>query len=131
MRSSIGKTWTVVLLASLSGCVTTESSLREKGMQPLAGSALEAVLTAGELEHRGTNGNVVGVVFNTDHTASVQWAGGGDEGVWRLDGDQYCVTWREIRGGAEKCFRAYKTSDTEYTAFGIDGVKTGVFWRSR
>ena len=41
--------------------------------------------------------------MNADGTAAVSGAAV-DSGTWRLSENGYCATWKEIRGGQERCF---------------------------
>lgn len=131
MRRQITLVLAGAIAASLLGCVTTEKSIKDKGMSALPADELRAVLTSGELEHRSASGNMSTVVFKADGSANVSWGSGSDMGVWKMDGNAFCAKWNEVRGGQEKCFRVYRTSVDEYSVFGTDGALTGVFTRRK
>jgi hypothetical protein len=123
MRLMVLGASSVMVLATMYGCATTEQSLRAKGLVPQTQKELEErysrpvkVRFDNNVGGRGT------ATYTPDGTARVEWPGGGDTGKWRISDGKVCVKWMKIRDGQEGCFASYKTGAKEYMTFTPDGT---------
>ena len=117
----------LVVGLGLGGCATTEKSLTEKGMKPLSEAELKA-LYSGTRKVKWTNAqNRSGTgEFRADGAASVDWGTGSAQGKYRIVGNTLCSQYDGVRGGAETCFRIYKTGDNEYKQYFTNGEYNAV-----
>lgn len=121
MRLMVGAV-TVMALATMYGCATTEQSLRAKGMVPQTQKELEGRFSKPvKLRFDNNVGGRGTVMYMPDGTGRVEWPGGGDTGKWRVKDGKVCVTWAKLRDGKEGCFASYKTGPKEYMSFNSDG----------
>jgi hypothetical protein len=106
----------------LAGCAPTEKALRERGLSPLTQSELEALYSR-TWTFRGTlpEGLKWTGTYTPDGVVKVDWRQGADEGSWRIIGGKFCMTFKVILNGEERCVTVYKTGGNEYTAFNPDG----------
>ena len=125
-RSLLAAT-TLVAGLGLAGCATTEKSLTEKGMKPLSEAELKA-LYSGTRKVKWTNAqNRSGTgEFRADGAASVDWGTGSAQGKYRIVDNTLCSQFEGVRGGAENCFRIYKTGDNEYKQYFTNGEYNAV-----
>jgi len=112
----------VILIASVSGCATTEQSLRAKGLVPQTQKELEERFSKPvKLRIDNNVGGRSTVTYMADGTGRVEWQGGGDTGKWRVKDGKICVTWTKLRDGQEGCFTSFKTGPKDYMSFNPDG----------
>ncbi|MFN3987793.1 MAG: hypothetical protein ACK4KV_20060 [Rhodocyclaceae bacterium] len=101
--------------ALATGCATPEKKLQEQGLAPLTA---EQIVQQHSYDRTSTFSSTTGssgqATFTADGRIMVTWADGSDEGTWRIKGDQMCMTFKVIRGGAERCNKIYQTADNEY-----------------
>jgi hypothetical protein len=123
MRLMVLGAASVMVLFTMSGCATTEQSLRAKRLMPQTQKELEErysrpvkVRFDNNVGGRGT------ATYTPDGTARVEWPGGGDTRKWRIRDGKVCVKWMKIRDGQEGCFTSYKTGAKEYMTFASDGT---------
>ena len=117
----------VMLVASVYGCATTEQSLRAKGLVPQTQKELEDRFSKPvKLRFDNNVGGRSTVAYMPDGTGRVEWTGGGDTGRWRVKDGKICVTWTKVRDGQEGCFTSYKTGPKDYMSFNPDGSLNGM-----
>ena len=118
---------TLLVGLGLAGCATTENSLTEKGMKPLSEAELKT-LYSGTRKFKWTNAqNRSGTgELRADGAASVEWGTGSAQGKYRIVGNTLCTQYDGVRGGAETCFRMYKTGDNEYRQYFTNGEYNAV-----
>ena len=100
----------------LAGCKTTEQAFLEKGLNPLTGEEIRALVTGNTLsgEHMG---GAYAIYFPGDGKmeGKVWWDEGtdSDHGTWEVTADnQYCRQWQVKWGNLErKCVRFYREGD--------------------
>lgn len=111
-----------VSFIALAGCATTEKSLRERGLSPLAQSELEALYSRTRTIGWTTfDGVRVTATYTYNGVAQLEGAGFTHQGSWRITGRKFCTQYQTIRNGAETCFTFYKTGENEYKNFYPDG----------
>jgi uncharacterized membrane protein len=80
---------------------------------PSLAGAQDVLMTPGEIKAqwsgkklfgRSATGGLMDVQLLADGTATVSIGNSYDTGTWRLSADGYCVTWKQIRAGQERCF---------------------------
>lgn len=75
------------------------------------------------------SGNKWEILRDGNGNQSIVVAGSGyqDSGTYRIDGNQLCSKWKEIRDGAENCVTFYLLPDGSYEAANASGAKTATF----
>lgn len=87
-------------------------------------------------EWRSPASNMEGIsTYSPDGTfiVSVKLADGAlrhNVGVWRIDGEKFCMTMKTPPDAKESCIRSYQTAENAYQAWNVDG-KFGAYWRFR
>lgn len=46
-----------------------------------------------------------------------------DEGLWRVNGSEYCSTWAKLSEGAEECWHVFHLEGTRYRFEGLYGAE--------
>ena len=119
-RSHLGVV--LIFVATVSGCATTEQSLRAKKLAPLTQKELEERYSRQVKIRFDNNTGGRGIAtYMPDGTAQVEVPGLADTGKWRVNDGKICVTWTKIRDGKEGCFTSYKMGPKDYMTFNADG----------
>ena len=63
--------------------------------------------------------------FVADGSISIAGDAFADTGTWRLSSDGYCVTWKQIRAGTERCFTVTRFRNGEIKVSNPDGSASG------
>jgi hypothetical protein len=71
------------------------------------------------------NGRGFVIAFKADGTITITGEAANDSGTWRLSDDGYCVTWKTIRAGTERCFTARRLISGEIRILNPDGSVSG------
>jgi len=92
-------------------------------------------VTAAEIQETWVGRTLVGttasgapatVKLAADGSASVTAGSTSDAGTWRSSERGYCTTWKNIRGGQERCFTVTRAG-AKMTVFNPDGSVSGYF----
>jgi hypothetical protein len=83
--------------------------------QALKGDELKAAFSGKSGTWENWDGNRKGTVsYGADGKARLTGSFGAfteDTGVWRIQGDKFCVKWKRLRGGKETCFSIKRLPD--------------------
>ena len=138
----------ILLLGFPTSCATTKPadfpSSDVKSVDAPAHQALRSGKENGQMNGSYLNHDELEQLFRTNRTASYEAAGetvrlkfypdgtqvlhysrGTDRGIFRIDDNQYCSSWRRIRSGREVCARFYKIGDAMYNLINDDGSFRG------
>jgi len=121
-RAGIGTAVAAVLLA---GCALTESTMSGRGMQPMTGPEVQAVMSKARYRWEAAAGATGTAMTSGDGRIRVIWATGAVNGRIRFTKTGYCSRFDGVRGGAEDCYRLYRTAPREYAVFKEDGTHSG------
>ncbi len=110
----------------LSGCVTAEQKLLDKGLQPLSVAEYKELFSTKRMaEFYNTKKGRSGLVtFMPDGSQSAVSGGKTFTGTYSFKNNQYCSK-MDHRNGLVKCTSWFKVSDNEYHLFLSDGSMDG------
>ena len=119
------------LCASLAAC-TNAPPPKPSGKQLSAAEVASLYLSGEPVTNSGTSidsGRKWEITRDGNGNQSIVVAGSGyqDSGTYRIDGNQLCSKWKEIRDGAENCVTYYVLPDGSYEAADASGAKTATF----
>jgi len=107
----------LLFLVTVLSCASHEAGLQKNGLKPMTQEEMIALFSK-TVNTSYTGAQTSGTAtFNPNQTASVTWKGGGggsDSGSYTIKDGIICMKWKNLRSGAEKCFRWYKVSEKEY-----------------
>ena len=110
----------------LSGCVqTSQQKLIDSGAKQLNDMELKELYTDSVAMWTNPKGVSGKNTYRSDGTATAEWKGNKEEGIWVIKNDSVCTSWTKVRNGKEMCFTIFKTGDNEYTGFRPDGSGAG------
>lgn len=115
----------VVAVALLAGCTFDERALSRQGQYALTGPEVQAVLAKTRYRWEAAAGASGTAVTTGDGRIRVIWATGAANGRIRFTPTGYCSRFDGVRGGAEDCYKLYRTGTREYTVFRDDGTESG------
>lgn len=116
----------ILALGALSaGCAFNEASLGDKGMKPLSGAEVKALLGKARYRWEAAQGATGSAITSGDGRVRVIWETGALNGRMRFTQTGYCSRFEGVRGGVEDCYRLYRTGPLEYTVFKEDGTHSG------
>jgi uncharacterized membrane protein len=113
----IGIRWAVALVA-----VVQATGVQAQD-EIWTGEQIRAAWSGKKIFSRSPTAGLVEVRFNADGTAHVSAGGGSDSGTWRVTDKGYCLKWKQMRAGEERCFGVVKRGDKVLT-LGPDGAVT-------
>ncbi|HZH06232.1 MAG TPA: hypothetical protein VEY69_06115 [Lautropia sp.] len=120
-----------VLALSSAGCALLqappmpEPTPAEKGMTPLSGLEVKAVLERARYRWVGAQGATGTAITSGDGRVRVMWETGAVNGRIRFTETGYCSRFPEVRNGIEDCYRLYQTGPREFTVVRQDGLPSG------
>jgi hypothetical protein len=88
----------------LAGLAATSLVMANDFLKP---NQIQSLLVGKKVVAQIGNGPMLDFQMNADLTTTTS-AAGGDVGKWRLSDDGYCITWKKIRAGNERCFKVSK-----------------------
>ena len=111
----IGACMALSALVTLSSASAQDVTLTPQEIQASwVGKTVVGTLPAGSLAGKSID-------FNLNPDASATLGGAlSDSGTWRLSEQGYCVTWKKIRAGQERCFTVVRKG-AEQQVFNLDG----------
>ncbi|MGE0802260.1 MAG: hypothetical protein AB7G13_33235 [Lautropia sp.] len=111
--------------ALFAGCTFDEGALKDKGMYPLTGPEVQAILAKARYRWEAAGGASGTAVTTPDGRMRMMWETGAANGRIRFTKTGYCSRFDGIRGGAEDCYKLYRTGPSQYTVFKDDGTHSG------
>ena len=119
----------VVLLAA--GCTVMEPvpvrepTPAEKGMTPLSGAEVKAILNKARYSWQAAQGATGTAITSGDGRVRVMWETGAVNGRIRFTETGYCSRFEGVRNGIEDCYRLYRTGAQDFTVVRQDGTPSG------
>ena len=111
----------------LTGCVTTEETLKEQGLKPLDASQVKELLSGNTAKGRNEAGRAFTVFHRADGTRVGTSGGSSDTGTWEVTEEgNACGQWTKWRDGKRLCTKYYMVDD-EVKYYNTDGSYRGSF----
>ena len=126
---SFGAALAATLLAA--GCTllptrpAPEPTPAERGIKPLTGPEVRALLGKAHYRWEGAQGASGTAITSGDGRVRVMWETGAVNGRMRFTDTGYCSRFERVRDGAEDCYRLYRTGPNEFTVVREDGTPSG------
>ena len=127
MKTFITFTFAVGILLSLSGCAPHEQQLQQKGIKTLSQNELEQLFRADRTAKTSIPMGTYVVKYYADGRQEVDYGRGTDTGKFRIQGNQFCSSWKTRRGGEEECTKFYKVGEKSYELIRKDGSLVGTW----
>lgn len=115
----------------LAGCALQDSILikeptpAERGLTPLTGKEVQAVLNKARYRWEGAQGATGTALTSGDGRVRVMWETGAVNGHMRFTDTGYCSRFEGVRNGIEDCYRLYQTGPDEFAVVRQDGAPSG------
>jgi hypothetical protein len=125
--------WEITMIRSLCGLVNLGV------LACLSLSAHAQILTPQEIEAQWVgkpqqgvlpNGRDFSLFFQPGGAISIAGAAAQDTGTWRLSESGYCIVWKNIRAGTERCFTVRRLASGEMQVLNPDGSVSGTIAKS-
>jgi hypothetical protein len=122
---------TVAMALLYAGCAfreptpVREPTPEEKGMTPLPGSEVKAILSKARYSWQAAQGATGTAITSGDGRVRVMWETGAANGRIRFTDTGYCSRFEGVRNGIEDCYRLYRTGPRAYTVVRQDGTPSG------
>lgn len=97
----------------------------EKGIKPLSGVEVKALLNKARYRWEGAQGATGTAITSGDGRVRVMWETGAVNGRMRFTDTGYCSRFEGVRNGIEDCYRLYPSGPREYAVFREDGTSSG------
>ena len=110
-------------IAAIVSAVLSPAYAQEQAVTP---KEIQDTWVSRPLVGKTARGAAATVRLQPDGTASVSAGSANDTGTWRLSGEGYCTTWKNIRSGQERCFTVRRVGAT-MKVFNPDGSLNGEF----
>ena len=92
----------------LAGCASVGDQLTTEGYAKMSGAEIAVALPGNSLDGEDRDGDYV-IFYTSADAMKIKYQGRVEEGVWRVDGDQYCRQWATFGGGKERCVDLYRS----------------------
>lgn len=102
-----------------------EPTPEEKGMTPVPGSEVKAILNKARYSWQAAQGATGTAITSGDGRVRVMWETGAANGRIRFTDTGYCSRFEGVRNGIEDCYRLYRTGPRAYTVVRQDGTPSG------
>lgn len=97
----------------------------EKGMKPLSGAEVKAILDKTRYRWVAAQGATGTAITSGDGRVRVMWETGAVNGRMRFTDTGYCSRFEGVRNGMEDCYRLYRTGPRDFTVVRQDGTPSG------
>ena len=102
-----------------------EPTPAERGIKPLTGPEVRALLGKALYRWEGAQGASGTAITSGDGRVRVMWETGAVNGRMRFTDTGYCSRFEGVRNGVEDCYRLYRTGPNEFTVVRDDGTPSG------
>lgn len=102
-----------------------EPTPEERGLTPLTGSEVRAVLNKTRYSWQAAQGATGTAITTGDGRVRVIWQTGAANGRIRFNETGYCSRFEGVRNGVEDCYRLYRTGPRAFTVVRLDGTPSG------
>lgn len=113
------------LLPTLPTQPAPEPTPAERGIKPLTGPEVRALLGKAHYRWEGAQGASGTAITSGDGRVRVVWETGAVNGRMRFTDTGYCSRFEGVRNGIEDCYRLYRTGPNEFTVVREDGTPSG------
>lgn len=96
--------------ALLGACVPVADQLVDAGFTRMSGDEIVGALVGNSLDGEDADGEYV-IYYPAKNEMRIFYQGRTEGGVWRIEGDQYCRTWKTFGNGRERCVFFYRSGD--------------------
>src|SRR5690606_26764258 len=110
------------LLPTLPSQPPREPTPVERGIKPLTGPEVRALLGKAHYRWEGAQGASGTAITSGDGRVRVMWETGAVNGRMRFTDTGYCSRFERVRDGVEDCYRLYRTGPNECTGLRDDGT---------
>lgn len=97
--------------------------------QNLPPKEIEALWVGKTLQGTVPSGRGFSMALQLGGVVTIAGAAAQDTGTWRLSEEGYCVTWKTIRAGTERCFTVRRLGSGEMQVVNPDGSVSGTVAR--
>jgi hypothetical protein len=127
MEKFIALTVAVAILFALFGCTPHEQQLQQQGIKILSQGEFEQLFRTDRTAKTTTSMGTYIVKYYSDGRQEVDYGRGIDTGNFRIQGNQFCSSWKTRRGGEEECTKFYKVGEKSYELIRKDGSLVGTW----
>jgi hypothetical protein len=127
MKKSIVVIAAAGILFFLFGCTPHEQQLQQKNIKMLSQGELEQIFRADRTAKTTLPMGTYVVKYYSDGRQEVDYGRGLDTGKFRIQGNQFCSSWKMRRAGEEECTKFYKVGENSYELIRKDGSLVGTW----
>jgi hypothetical protein len=117
----------VGILLALFGCTPHEQQLQQQGIKILSQGELEQLFKTDRTAKTTIPMGTYIVKYYSDGRQEIDYGRGLDTGKFRIQGNQFCSSWKMRRAGEEECTKFYKVGENSYELIRKDGSLVGTW----
>ena len=121
MKRRLSFVYAIGTIIAFCGCASYELQSSPPGAKMLNQTELEHLFHEERTVEFPIPGGVATVNYFPDGRQEIDWSSGNDTGTFRINKEEFCSTWANLRNGAESCSKIKKISENEFEFINRDG----------